>query len=235
MRSTTIAAAGAAAALLCAGPALAATKTFEVAAFTAIEISSGIDATIIIGEPQSVVAEAPSAEQFEDLVVEVKDGRLRAYTDRTLLPLRRPLRTRNIPLTGTVPAVTAIESNSGADVTAADIAADLLALGLLRRQSQRPERDGGNDRPRGLERRQYRRQRHLRDRRGRCHERRRPRRPRPRLRLGRGRGLERRPRRRAGHGLARSGSPSGGDIEVFGNPPSRNVERSSAAASCFRD
>jgi hypothetical protein len=108
--------------------AFAASKTIEVDPFTEIEISSGIDATISIGDVQSIVAESPDAAQLEEMIVEVRGGRFHAYVDWSIFDLFSLGADRRIHLTITVPAVEAIESNSGSDVTASGVQAERLRL-----------------------------------------------------------------------------------------------------------
>lgn len=109
--------------------ASAESRTIDVEPFTKVEISSGIDATITIGDSQSVVAESASSAQLDELKVEVSGGRFHAYVDWSIFDLFDLGADRNIHLAITVPAVEALEANSGSDVSAEGIAADRLELG----------------------------------------------------------------------------------------------------------
>jgi hypothetical protein len=121
------------AAVLClAAPAtaLAASKTFDVEPFTAIEISSGIDAIVTVGgATQSVVAESPKQEELDELIVEVRDGKFHAHTDRDFFDLFDWAESdRQTRITITVPALTAAEANSGADIDVSGISGDSVRL-----------------------------------------------------------------------------------------------------------
>lgn len=105
----------AAAAILSATPALAETRSYDLAAFHAIDIQTGIDATVVRGDGQSVIAEARASDTLTDLKVEVVDGTLKAYVDRSLFDFRLFDR-REIRVTITVPALDAVSASSGADV-----------------------------------------------------------------------------------------------------------------------
>lgn len=108
--------------------ATAESRTYDVDSFTEIEISSGIDATIAIGETQSVEAEATDAVRLDELIVEVSNGRLHARFDWDVLDLFSFGDAGRVRVTVTVPAIEAIESNSGADVVATGITGDRLDL-----------------------------------------------------------------------------------------------------------
>jgi hypothetical protein len=121
--------AAAAAALLAALPAtaFAASKTFNVEPFTAIEISSGIDAKVTTGGTLSVVGEAPDDGQLNELKVEVSGGKLRAFVDWNLLGFLMPEKT--LKLTITVPELHAANADSGASVEVAGVSGDVVSLG----------------------------------------------------------------------------------------------------------
>ena len=120
------------AAVLCLGvPAtvFAASKTFEVEPFTAIEISSGINAVVTVGGTgQSVVADSPRQQEIDELVVEVRGGKLHAYADWDFFDLFDWGASRTITLTVTVPTLDSAEANSGADVDVRGIVADSVHL-----------------------------------------------------------------------------------------------------------
>jgi hypothetical protein len=122
-------AATAVAVLAWAGAAGAASKTLDLQSFSKLEISSGIDARITIGTTQSVIADSPYEEQLEELRVEVSDGRLKAWVDWNIFDLLDFAGIdRQIVLTITVPVLTEINANSGADVDAAGIGGDAIVL-----------------------------------------------------------------------------------------------------------
>lgn len=120
--------AAAAALLVTAGAASAAPKTLDLAPFSKIEITSGIDAIVTIGETQSVVADSPYQEQLDELKVEVSGDRLKAWVDWNIFDLFDFGAERKIVLTIVVPALTEINANSGADVDATGISGNELAL-----------------------------------------------------------------------------------------------------------
>lgn len=108
-------------------PAFGASTTYELEAFSAVEISAGIHATIEVGPPQSVRAESPSQRDLDDLVVEVRNGRLRVYTDWNLLDLF-DFGTRRIEMSITVPTLDDAEATSGAGIDATGISGETVAL-----------------------------------------------------------------------------------------------------------
>lgn len=117
------------AALLATVPAsaFAASKTFEVEPFTAIEISSGIDARVTTGGTLSVVGEAPDEGQLSELKVEVSGGKLRAFVDWNLLGFLMPDKT--LKLTVTVPELNSVSADSGADVVVTGVTGTVVTLG----------------------------------------------------------------------------------------------------------
>jgi len=127
MRHSGVAAIAAGLLLSTTGAALSASKTYDVEAFTAVEISSGINATIEVGPAQSILAESPRQRDLDDLVVEVRNGRLRAYSDWNLLDLFNFGGPR-IDISITVPALDDAEANSGADIAVTGISGETVAL-----------------------------------------------------------------------------------------------------------
>lgn len=107
--------------------ALAASRTFELEAFTAVDISSGINAEITVGPAQSVRAESPRQDELDELIVEVRNGKLTARTDWNLLELFT-LGDRQTTLFITVPALVSAEASSGASVDVTGIAGDEVTL-----------------------------------------------------------------------------------------------------------
>lgn len=131
MRFSTVA--GLTAALLAMGPAsaLAASKTFDVEPFTAIEITSGLDAVVTVGGTLSVVAESPRQEELDELRIEVRNGRLRASTDGEdwgLLEFLFEAGNRETRITITVPELTAAEASAGSDVDVSGMSGDEVVL-----------------------------------------------------------------------------------------------------------
>jgi hypothetical protein len=108
-------------------PALGASKTYELEAFSAVEISSGINAKIEVGPAQSIRAESPRQRDLDDLVVEVRDGRLRAYSDWNLLDLFN-FGDRRVEMSITVPALDDAETTSGAGIDVTGMSGETVAL-----------------------------------------------------------------------------------------------------------
>ena len=111
---------------LLAVPALAAEAQFDLEPFTTIDISSGITATVTVGSAQNVRATAPSQEELDELIVEVRDGRLTARVDWNLLDFM--FGERDISVDITVPDLHSVDVSSGADVQLDGLAADALTL-----------------------------------------------------------------------------------------------------------
>lgn len=119
------------------GAAAAETRNYDLEPFQAIDISTGIDARVTIGEPQEVRVETGNAEVFGKLSVEVNGGKLSARMDSDffdfimsggllgMLVNGRP----NVTIHITVPTLEDIQASSGADITANSISGDRLKLG----------------------------------------------------------------------------------------------------------
>lgn len=114
-------------ALFLATPALAVDRTETVDTFTAVDISSGINAKIIVGGAQSVVASAPNQDELDMIKVEVKNGTLRAFIDWSIFDLFS-FGEREINLAITVPALVTAEASSGADVDIDGMTGDVIRL-----------------------------------------------------------------------------------------------------------
>lgn len=117
------------AALVCLVPSLtfAESRVLDVSAFTGIDIASGITATVTVGGPQSVTAEAPAAADFDNFRYEVRNSVLHVWYDWSLGEIF-DFGDRRVKLTITATSLNAIESSSGASVTATGIAADRLTI-----------------------------------------------------------------------------------------------------------
>jgi len=122
-------AAASAALLLLAAPALAETRTLDLPAFTALDISSGIDAVVSIGATQSITAEAKDKRLLDDLQIKLDGSTLKAYYDWSFFDIFSFGDRDQIKLTITVPALTGIEASAGSDVEATGIAGDTLEFG----------------------------------------------------------------------------------------------------------
>ena len=72
-----------AAAVLFVSPAvLAETRSFDLPAFDEIQVSSGIKAEIVVGSDQSVLVEAESDDDFDELEISVRNGKLSIGLDQ---------------------------------------------------------------------------------------------------------------------------------------------------------
>ncbi|HEV7278321.1 MAG TPA: head GIN domain-containing protein [Devosiaceae bacterium] len=109
-------------------PTLAAEARYDLPPFTAIDITSGINATVTVGEEQSVQAMAPKQEELDELILEVRDGMLTAKVDWNLLDFM--FGDREISLVVEVPRLHSVEASSGADVEVEGLAADDLTLNV---------------------------------------------------------------------------------------------------------
>ena len=117
------------AALLIAAPVagLAADRTYpDLPAFTAIDISSGVDAIVTVGGAQAVSASAPNPVDLEELKVEVKDGRLRVWRDWDILDIFEDLGNRDTKMTISVPALDSAEASAGSDVDVSGLSGDTV-------------------------------------------------------------------------------------------------------------
>lgn len=122
-------AAASAALLLLAAPALAETRTVDLPAFTALDISSGIDAIVTVGSPQSITVEAKDKRLLDDLQLKVDGNTLKAYYDWSFFDIFTFGDRDQIKLTITVPALNKIEASAGSDVEATGVVGDALEFG----------------------------------------------------------------------------------------------------------
>lgn len=121
-------AAASAALLLLAAPALAETRTIELPPFSALDISSGIDAIVIVGGTQSITAEAADKRLLDDLQLKVEGNTLKAYYDWSFFDLFSFGDRDRIKLTITVPALNKVEASAGSDVEATGVSGDTLTF-----------------------------------------------------------------------------------------------------------
>lgn len=115
---------------LMAGGARAEQRTYQVAPFDTVSVSTGISAIITAGGTQSVMAEAPNGAALDRLKVEVNDGRLEVGIDGNFvtwffnLGQRKPI-VVHIGTSG----LKAAEANSGADLDLTAVSGGTLSLG----------------------------------------------------------------------------------------------------------
>lgn len=127
MKLHTVAAASAALLIVVPGLALAADRTYDLPAFTSVDISSGINADIVVGGTQSVSATAKSTDLLDEMKVEVSNGKLKAYVDWNILDIFS-VGEREIRLTINVPALGSAESSAGADVNVTGMTGETVTL-----------------------------------------------------------------------------------------------------------
>jgi hypothetical protein len=109
---------------LVAAPALAETRTYELAEFDSISIATGIEAVVEVGGTQSVSVEIDDPDLFDKLEIDVRGSTLRARIELSFLDnllsggvLGAIFADRaGIRMHITVPELTAVEASSGARV-----------------------------------------------------------------------------------------------------------------------
>ncbi len=122
-------AAASAALLLLAAPALAESRTVDLPAFTALDISSGIDAIVTVGGTQSITVEAKDKRLLDDLQLKVEGNTLKAYYDWSFFDIFSFGDREKIKLTIGVPVLGKIEASAGSDVVATGVTGDTLEFG----------------------------------------------------------------------------------------------------------
>ncbi|GLQ57367.1 head GIN domain-containing protein [Devosia nitrariae] len=134
MRAALALALAAAAFAAATGPVLAETREYDLPAFHAIDIATGLNAVVTVGGEQSVSVESERSEPFDKLELDVENGTLRARFEADffdfimsggllgLLVNGRPDVTVHI----TMPKLDRIEASSGADVAASGMSGDTL-------------------------------------------------------------------------------------------------------------
>jgi hypothetical protein len=111
-----------------ASPAIAAEKTFDLPAFTAVDISSGINAEIAVGGAQGIVAESPDPGLIERMQIRVVGSELQAWFDWSLFDLFNLGIDRPVTLRISVPELVQAEASAGADVVVTGMTGDALEL-----------------------------------------------------------------------------------------------------------
>lgn len=117
-----------AATLLTTLPALAETRTLEVATtFHGVNVSSGIRATVAGGKPSSVVVDAKAVKDIDELRYEVRDGILYLWYDWGLGNLF-DWSGHDIAVTVGSEILDAVESSAGATVEASGLMGEEIGL-----------------------------------------------------------------------------------------------------------
>lgn len=136
MNITLAAAAAALAAFAVATPAAAQTRQFDLPDFHAVDIATGISATLTVGAAQSVRAESRREDILDKLEIRVRNGVLEARIDSNFLDfimggglLGALLEGRpDVRLHISVPALDGIAASSGASVEAGGVSGDRLRV-----------------------------------------------------------------------------------------------------------
>lgn len=122
--------------LTLAGAAHAESRSFELKDFDKIDIATGIDAIVTIGDTFAVVADSNSPDALDNLRLTVSGGVLSAHFDQSFLDfivsgglVGMLLANGNaISVNITLPAITGISASSGADVRAGNLSAENLEI-----------------------------------------------------------------------------------------------------------
>jgi hypothetical protein len=114
--------------LLAATPGLSADRTYDLPPFTAIDISSGVDAMVTVGGTQSISATARNAADLDDLTVEVVDGTLKVGRDWDILDIFEAFSDRDIRFTIAAPSLISAVASSGADVDVSGLSGDSVRI-----------------------------------------------------------------------------------------------------------
>lgn len=136
MRTVATLALGTVIGLSLAGTALADSRTFQLTGFDKVDIATGLDAVVTLGDSFSVAATSGSAQALDSLQIDVKDGVLTARLDQNFLDfilsgglIGMLLSSGNaVTVEVTLPALAGIDASSGADVRAAGPTGDQLNL-----------------------------------------------------------------------------------------------------------
>lgn len=105
-------------------PASAETRTYDVSAFEAIHVSSGMRVTFEAGPTQSIIAETEKAD-LDKIVIEVEDGTLNIKRKRRGVGWGR---THPVTVTVSGPAVHTVIASSGSSVSADGVSGDAIKL-----------------------------------------------------------------------------------------------------------
>ncbi|MGB3336518.1 MAG: head GIN domain-containing protein [Devosia sp.] len=136
MRTAVTLALGTVMGLSLAGTAMAETRTFELADFDKVDIATGLDAVVTLGDSFSVTATSNSAQALDSLQLSADGGVLTARLDQNFLDfilsgglLGMLLSSGNaVTIEVTLPELTGIDASSGADVRAAGLTSGQLTL-----------------------------------------------------------------------------------------------------------
>ena len=136
MRTAVSLALGTVIGLSLAGTAMAESRTFELTGFDKIDVATGLDAVVTQGDSFSVTATSGSGQALDNLQLTVADGVLTARFDQSFLDfilggglVGMLLSSGNaLTIDITMPALSAIDASSGADIRADGLTSDELSL-----------------------------------------------------------------------------------------------------------
>ena len=136
MRTAVTLALGTVVGLSLAGTAMAESRSFDLSGFDRIDIATGLDAVVKLGDAFSVTATSGSPQALDNLQLEVRDGVLTARLDQSFLDfilsgglVGMLLSSGNaLTIDVTLPALAGIDASSGADVRAAGLTSGELDL-----------------------------------------------------------------------------------------------------------
>lgn len=118
-----------AAALIFIAPALGETRTYDVADFTGIDVSAGIDVSFSTGASHSVSVENAKGD-FSDIVVDVKNGQLVLTRAKKNLGIGGWNKRQSYAVTVTAPRLDTVEASSGADANGSGLRGDKVSLSV---------------------------------------------------------------------------------------------------------
>ncbi|MDB5527853.1 MAG: hypothetical protein JWR51_956 [Devosia sp.] len=114
------------------GSAMAESRDFDLTGFTKLDIHTGINATVTLGDAFSVHAESANKDLLDKLEVTLEGDTLSASVDQNFLDfifnggvVGQLLGANNLTLTITLPTLTAVSASSAADVDVTGAKGDL--------------------------------------------------------------------------------------------------------------
>ena len=122
--------------LLLSGAAHAESRNFDLNGFDKIDVATGLDAVVTLGDSFAVTATSGSTQALDNLRLDVADGVLTARFDQSFLDfilsgglVGMLLNSGNaLTIEVTMPALSGIDASSGADVRARGLTSDALRL-----------------------------------------------------------------------------------------------------------
>jgi hypothetical protein len=136
MRTAVSLALGTVLGLSLAGTAMAESRTFDLTGFDKVDVATGLDAVVTLGDSFSITATSGSKQALDNLRLDVADGVLSARFDQSFLDfilsgglVGMLLNSGNaLTIEVTMPALSGIDASSGADVRARGPRSEQLSL-----------------------------------------------------------------------------------------------------------